>query len=154
MNTNTLTAKTIDCTWVEDAKRVNLAELSALYKMVSMGEKSPQSLAIALSNSMFVCFVYAGDMLIGAGRVLGDGVDTAYLADIAVHPDYQGLGLGDRIVRHLLERSSGHRKVILFAKPGTEPFYRRYGFLRLPTAMALFDDPEAALRKGLLTPEP
>jgi hypothetical protein len=38
----------------------------------------------------------------------------------------------------------------LYANPGTEGFYRRLGFLPMNTAMAIWDDPEAAIRSGVL----
>jgi GNAT superfamily N-acetyltransferase len=67
---------------------------------------------------MFVCFCYDGDALVGAGRALADGLDCACIADVAVHPDHQGRGLGKAIVTHLVERSRGHKKIILYANPG------------------------------------
>lgn len=68
--------------------------------------------------------------------------------------DHQGRGLGQEIVRRLVEQCRGHRKIILYANPGTEPFYERLGFLRMTTAMAIWDDPAAALAAGLLREGP
>jgi predicted N-acetyltransferase YhbS len=87
---------------------------------------------------------------VGAGRALADGLDAAYLADIAVHPDHQGRGLGQAIVRDLVQQCHGHRKIILYANPGAEPFYRRLGFLPMNTAMAIWHDPAAGVAAGLL----
>ena len=47
----------------------------------------------------------------------------------------------------------GHRKVILYANPGTEGFYRRLGFLSMNTAMAVWSDPGAAVSTGILRPD-
>jgi predicted N-acetyltransferase YhbS len=102
------------------------------------------------ANSMFVRFVYGDGRLVGAGRALADGLDCAYIADVAVHPDHQGTGLGQALIRSLLAGASGHKKVILYANPGTEGFYRRLGFLPMNTAMAVWSDPEAAVRSGIL----
>lgn len=104
-------------------------------------------------NSRYTCFVHAGDVLVGAGRALADGVDCAYIADVAVHPEHQGRGLGSDIVRRLLELADGHKKIILYAAPGTEDFYRRLGFLHMNTAMAVWSDPRRAVDTGLLRPE-
>lgn len=140
--------------WVDDAADVDLNELADLYRAAPLGDKQPESLATVLSNTRYLCFVYAGDRLIGAGRALADGVDCAYIAAVAVHPDYQGRGVGAQIVRRLAERARGHKKIILYAKPGTEGFYGRLGFRRMNTAMAIWHDPEAAIRAGLLSAEP
>jgi GNAT superfamily N-acetyltransferase len=143
-----------DYTWVYDVAAVDLEELSRLYRIAPLGDKPPQTLATVFGNSMFTCFVYANGVLVGAGRVLADGLDCAYIADVAVHPDHQGHGLGTAIIRQLVTRSQGHQKIILYANPGTEPFYARLGFLRMNTAMAIWRDPARAIETGLLTAAP
>src|SRR5262245_56145532 len=99
---------------------------------------------------MFTCFAYAGGALVGAGRALADGLDCAYIADVAVHPEHQGRGLGAAIIRELMARCKDHRKIILYANPGTEEFYARLGFLRMNTAMGFWRDPAHAIETGLL----
>lgn len=143
-----------DYAWVYDADAVDWEELSALYRIAPLGDKPPEALATVFGNSMFMCFVYADSILVGAGRALADGLDCAYIADVAVHPGHQGHGLGSAIIRQLVKLSAGHKKIILYANPGTEGLYRRLGFLRMNTAMAIWRDPAAAVRSGLLAAEP
>ena len=140
--------------WIDDAGAVNLDELSNLYRIAPLGDKPPAALATVFGNSMFTCFAYAGRLLAGAGRVLADGLDCAYFADVAVHPDHQGHGLGTEIIRRLVERASGHKKIILYARAGTEGFYRKLGFLHMNTAMAIWRDPTLAIESGLLSAGP
>ena len=140
--------------WVHDMAGVDLDELSGLYRIAPLGEKPPDALATVFGNSMFMCFVYAGDVLVGAGRVLADGLDCAYIADVAVHPDHQGRGLGKAIIQKLVGFSRGHKKIILYANPGTEGFYSRLGFLRMNTAMAIWHDPARAIQSGVLAANP
>ena len=142
-----------DYTWVHDAGDVDFAELSELYRIAPLGNKPPDALATVFGNSMFVCFVYAGDVLAGAGRALADGLDCDYITDVAVRPDHQGRGLGQEIIRRLVARAAGPKKIILYANPGTEGFYRRLGFLRMNTAMAIWHDPARAIESGLLSVE-
>ena len=139
-----------DYTWVHDVSAVDLDELSNLYRIAPLGDKPPDALATVFGNSMFACFVYAGGVLAGAGRALADGLDCAYIADVAVHPDHQGRGLGKAIIRRLVESAQGHKKIILYANPGTEGFYGSLGFLRMNTAMAIWRDPARAIESGLL----
>jgi GNAT superfamily N-acetyltransferase len=143
-----------DYTWTGDVGAVNLDELSALYRIAPLGIKPPGALATVFGNSMFACFAYSGGTLAGAGRVLADGLDCAYLADVAVHPEHQGHGLGSEIIRRLVDLSRGHKKIILYANPGTEGFYRKLGFLHMNTAMAIWHDPARALESGLLSETP
>jgi len=50
-----------------------------------------------------------------------------------------------------VEQSRGHKKIILYAVPGREPFYRKFGFLRMKTAMAIFDNQQQQLERGYLS---
>ena len=126
-------------------------ELSRLYRVAPLGDKKPADLQLVFSNSMFKCFVYDAGTLVAAGRAVADGKDCSYICDIAVAPDRQGLGLGKDMVAALVRLSQGHKKIILYAVAGKEPFYRKLGFKRMATAMAIFANQEQALKDGLLT---
>ena len=136
--------------WTEDASAVDFAELSELYRIAPLGIKPPDALKTVFGHSMFVCFAYAGDVLAGAGRALADGLDCAYIADVAVHPEHQGRGLGRAIIRRLVARADGHKKIILYANPGREGFYRKLGFLPMNTALAIWRDPAEGIQSGVL----
>ncbi len=137
--------------WIDHLRDVDWDELSELYRIAPLGEKSPDYLRTAFGNSRYVALVYAQGRLVGAGRALADGVDCAYLSDIAVHPQQQGTGLGKAIVEHLVQRAQGHRKILLYANPGKEGFYLRLGFKRMNTAMAMFADEAGALATGVVS---
>ena len=136
--------------WAYSQDSIDWEELSNLYKAAPLGDKKPADLKKAFSNSMFKCFIYESGKLVGVGRALADGVDCSYLCDVAVLPDYQGCGLGKSIVAKLVELSRGHRKIILYAYPGKETFYKKLGFKRMSTAMAIFDNQNQALELGLV----
>ena len=142
-----------DYSWIYDHDELDWEDLSELYRIAPLGDKPPENLATVFQNSMFECFVYDDDRLIGAGRALADGLDCSYVADVAVDPDYQGQGLGKTIIGRLVELSAGHKKIILYANPGTEGFYARLGFLRMKTAMAIWHNRESAIENGLLADE-
>jgi len=44
----------------------------------------------------------------------------------------------------------GHGEIILYAVPGKEGFYRKLGFERMTTAMAIFDDQAGAAARGYI----
>lgn len=136
--------------WKYDYEEIDWNELSALYKLASMGKKNPNDLMTVFSNSRYTCFVFVDSLLIGAGRALADGVDCSYICDVAVYPQYQGLGLGKKIVQNLVQLSQGHNKIILYANPGKEGFYSKLGFMKMNTAMAIFRNQSSALEAGLL----
>ena len=90
-------------------------------------------------------------MLIGVGRALADGTDCSYICDVAVHPEYQGLGLGKKIIEKLVALSEGHKKIILYTNPGKEGFYSKLGFHKMSTAMAIFSNQKQAIESGLIS---
>ncbi len=141
----------MDHSWVYDESAVDWGELSELYRKAPLGDKSPMDLQTVFSNSRFKCFVYANEELIGVGRALADGLDCAYIADVAVHPEFQGKGLGTAIIEKLVSLSKGHKKIILYANPGTEGFYQTIGFHRMKTAMAIWRNQDQAIKAGLIS---
>jgi ribosomal protein S18 acetylase RimI-like enzyme len=136
--------------WSESTEGLDWHELSALYHAAPLGNKNPADLQTVFSNSRFMCLVRDQGRLVGAGRALADGVDCAYLCDVAVLPSHQGTGLGKAIVKRLVALSSGHKKIILYSVPGKEPFYRKLGFRRMCTAMAIFENQAGAFARGYI----
>jgi citrate lyase synthetase len=134
--------------WSHTIDDVDWNELSALYLAAPLGNKSPENLKTAFTNSLFKCFVREDGKLVGVGRALADGIDCSYLCDIAILPSHQGIGLGQQIVSKLVDLSRGHKKIILYAVPGKEPFYMRFGFRRMKTAMAIFENQAQAIERG------
>lgn len=137
--------------WIYETNNINWKELSNLYKIAPLGDKKAENLQTVFSNSMYKCFVYHSDNLVGVGRALADGVDCSYICDVAIHPDFQGQGIGKEIVLKLVALSKEHNKIILYANPGKEPFYSKLGFAKMNTAMAIFTNQEQAKKVGLLT---
>jgi GNAT superfamily N-acetyltransferase len=136
--------------WEYRDDAVEWDDLSELYRVAPLGIKPASTLATVFPNSMFKCFVFADGLLVGAGRAVADGLDCSYIADVAVHPDHQGRGLGKAIILRLVELSAGHKKIILYANPGKEGFYAKLGFLPMNTAMAIWSDRDGAIASGIL----
>lgn len=137
--------------WQYNQENISWNELSELYKIAPLGEKDPKDLEIVFGNSRFKCFAFYENKVVAVGRALADGADCSYLCDVAVHPSFQGLGLGKAVVLKLVEFSEGHKKILLYANPGKELFYKKFGFSRMNTAMAIFKNHDDAVRKGFIS---
>ncbi len=140
-------------TWTYTIDGVDWQELEALYRAAPLGNKDAAGLQTVYTNSRYCCFARENGALVGAGRALSDGADCSYVCDVAVLPSHQGTGVGKEIVATLVRMSEGHRKIILYAVPGKEAFYRKFGFRRMLTAMAIFPDPQDAVARGYITEE-
>ena len=75
--------------------------------------------------------------LVGAGRMLSDGLCYGTIYDVGVLEAYQGQGVGKGIMEALL-KGSGHLLVYLTSTFGSEEFYRKLGFKKHKTAYAKY----------------
>ena len=137
--------------WSESIEALDWQALQALYQAAPLGNKTAKDLETVFTNSRFRCLAYEDGRLVAAGRALADGADASYICDVAVLPSHQGTGLGKEIVKRLVALSSDHKKIILYSVPGKEGFYRKLGFLRMLTAMAIFENPTKAIERGHLS---
>jgi ribosomal protein S18 acetylase RimI-like enzyme len=138
-------------TWSDSVDGVDWDELEALYRAAPLGNKSAAGLRTVFGNSRYRLFAFEGGRLVAAGRALADGADCSYICDVAVMPSHQGTGLGRQIVSKLVALSQGHKKIILYSVPGKEAFYRKFGFRRMLTAMAIFDNQPQAMERGYVS---
>lgn len=87
----------------------------------------------SLSSSIFQVTLRDKDKLIGAARIVGDGAMYFYIQDVIVSPDFQGLGLGHKLMQEiedfLSKNTTPGATVGLLAAKGKEGFYKKYGYL-------------------------
>ena len=117
---------------------INWAELEALFALAELGGRSGDKLRRAFLNSTAVCYAFDQAMLVGVSRAISDGEYHAVIYDVAVHPEYQRLGVGRLVMSQLLSRLPVWR-VMLIASSDVQPFYRQLGFAPYPDAMARLD---------------
>ncbi len=83
----------------------------------------------AIEGSALVITAREEERLVGFCRCITDGEYTAYIADVAVAPEYQGNGVGSKLVCKALELLEGYEAVDLIASEASVEFYERFGFL-------------------------
>jgi N-acetylglutamate synthase-like GNAT family acetyltransferase len=110
-------------------------QLAALFRAAALGRRSTDQIAKAFDSSRYKVFAVHRGRLVGAGRAFGDEVDCAVICDLAVDPDFQANGLGERMLESLKHDVRHHLRIILYAKPGKESFYLKRGFRQMKTAM-------------------
>ncbi|MDL4843016.1 GNAT family N-acetyltransferase [Aquibacillus rhizosphaerae] len=84
----------------------------------------------AICNSWYSISIYENKQLIGYGRMISDGIYQTLICDVMVHPDYQNLGIGTKVMNSLLGKcnQAGIKWVQLFSAKGKFNFYEKLGF--------------------------
>ena len=115
-------------------KTACLDEIVALYKDAgwwkdSYGE-TPEFLQGIVSDSALFAGAFEKNKLIGMGRALSDKASDAYIQDVAVLKEFQGRGIGKKIIQTLIAglKAWGVDWIGLIAEPGTTGFYEDLGF--------------------------
>ena len=92
--------------------------------------QKPQSLYQALINSHTLVSAWDGEMLVGIGNAISDGFLVVYYPHLLVRPDYQGQGIGRKIVDILKKRYDGMHMHMLVSDREAIAFYEKCGFTR------------------------
>jgi predicted N-acetyltransferase YhbS len=95
----------------------------------SSAEKPAQLLA-ALRNSHSLVTARNGERLIGLGNAISDGHLVVYYPHMLVHPEYQGKGVGRKMMQALQSRYAGFHQQMLVADGQAIDFYSSLGFER------------------------
>ncbi|HYF62120.1 MAG TPA: GNAT family N-acetyltransferase [Herpetosiphonaceae bacterium] len=69
----------------------------------------------------------ASGQVVGFVTAISDGVLTAFIPLLEVLPDYQGRGIGQELVRRMLERLRQLYAIDLLCDADLQPFYARLG---------------------------
>jgi GNAT superfamily N-acetyltransferase len=133
----------------DNVENICWEELARVIELAPLGKRDIGKLEKAFRNSEMRCFAYHDEKLIGAGRGISDGALRAAIYDMVVLPEYQEKGIGTMIMDYLLDRANAEI-IMLFANPGKEPFYGKFGFRKMKTAMAIMDNTEYRLKQGLI----
>jgi predicted N-acetyltransferase YhbS len=99
--------------------------------------KDIDSIRKAFQASAKVVTAWHNQQLVGAGRMLTDGVCYASVFDVGVLPTFQKRGVGKGLMIELM-KGNEHLCVHLTSTFGNEEFYGKLGFRRHKTAMAKY----------------
>ena len=95
-----------------------------------------------LDNSDFIIACKDGSETVGCARIFWDKGYIAYLADVMVDPNYQGQGIGKKLVLECRDyihdqlRDDWKIKIVIVSSKGKEKFYEKLGFTSRPNDTA------------------
>src|SRR6056297_1009616 len=112
-------------------KNFNKKDVLDLYKLNGWSSaQKPELLIKALKNSHTLLLAYYEDKLVGLGNALSDGYLAVYYSHLLVHPDFQGQGIGSRIMQRFQEIYGNFHQQVLIADGKAVEFFKKFGFKR------------------------
>jgi len=125
----------------EGQNSVDFPQLKALFEVAAFWARirKIEDLEIAIAHSQAVVSVWERDRMIGFARATSDGVYRATIWDVVIHPDYQGGGLGRKLVQTVLSHPLMCRvERVYLMTTYQQSFYERIGFqINASTTMVL-----------------
>jgi len=126
----------MDATTLEIKTRHDLPfdQLVELYNSVGWqaytNAKQAPKLQDAIRNSTYVVTAWDENRLVGLARCISDDVSICYLQDILIHPNYQRLGLGRKLLMNCLARFEHVRMKVLMTddEERQKKFYESLGY--------------------------
>jgi len=120
---------------IKEYTSYNPDETFPLYKSVGWTNytDNPKMLENAYNNSLKSYAAYDNEKLIGIIRIVGDGSSIILIQDILIYPDYQRLGIGTRLIKHILNEFKDVYQIQLVTDniDKTKAFYKSLGFNEL-----------------------
>ena len=116
---------------LDDAKqRVDREEVHRFISEVSYWGfgRSREDQDRLIDDAARVVGLYDGDRQIGFCRAASDGTSFVYLADVYVLDGYRGRGLGEALVREMVEHGPLAHLRWLLHTTDMHPLYRKVGF--------------------------
>lgn len=113
-------------------------DVLALFRRLNwakMDTRSATRFEEALRRSWPIVTAWDNDKLAGICRVVTDGEYTAYISELAVAPQYQGIGIGRELLQEALALLDGFDTIVLVTSMATREFWRKFGFEETNGAM-------------------
>jgi len=120
---------------------IDLDAVTRLYRESTLGERRPVDnkpvMEAMIRNANLVITAWHESKLVGLSRSLTDFAYVAYLADLAVHLEYQNLGIGTELVAQTRSALEPTCLLTLLAAPKANDFYPKIGFEHHPRAWVI-----------------
>lgn len=96
-----------------------------------------EKIKIAFESSYKVVTAWDKEKLVGAGRMISDGVCYGAIFDVGVLPEYQKKGIGRGVMNELL-KGNDNIPIHLTSTFGNEEFYKKLSFKKHKTAYSRY----------------
>lgn len=109
----------------------------SLRSSVGWNNFAKEQVSKSIENSLYSVTAVNNGETVAMGRLIGDGL-YYLIVDVVVRPEFQGMGIGSKIIDMLLayvDKTTpvgGRSSVQLIAELGKEDFYIKKGFKMIP----------------------
>jgi N-acetylglutamate synthase-like GNAT family acetyltransferase len=142
--------------YADQFSEADLDQLVSLFQAAAFWAKdrTRKDMAIAVAHSYPTVTAWDGPNLIGFARATSDGVFRATIWDVVISSDYQGSGLGRKLVETLVAHPHMSRvERVYLMTTHQQGFYARIGFEENPsTTMVLYNNAEIEMLPALGQP--
>ncbi len=150
----------MDCRKIQFCDRrsqVDFQQLQGLFNLAAFWarDRSLEDMQIAIANSDPVITAWDTRLkaspdeqhMIGFARATSDGIYRATIWDVVIHPDYQGAGLGRKLVQTVISHPKLSRvERIYLMTTHQQEFYKKIGFeSNTSTTLVLHNQPVEAI---------
>ncbi len=114
----------------DDKSRLDRAEVHRFLSEEAYWAKgrTRETVDALIDGAARVVGVYDGDRQVGYCRAATDGVSFVYLADVYLLPEYRGRGLGEELVREMIDNGPYAGLRWLLHTRDMHALYRKLGF--------------------------
>lgn len=124
---------------ISNRRHIPIGEIVALYRANNWSSvDKPSELHKALTNSHSLFSAWDNDKLVGIGNAISDGYLVVYYPHLLVHPDYQGKGIGQMIMKRMQKKYGGFHMQMLTADGKAIDFYKKVGFVKAGQTEAMW----------------
>lgn len=104
-------------------------EVIALYNKAGLRQPHDERrMDLMLHHANMKISAWHNGELVGFLRAFTDFCFDCYINDIAVDPEYQGMGIGQELVEQLKRQLEKETLIFLISASGSRDFYKKIGF--------------------------
>ena len=120
-------------------KRPSVDQIIELYDSAGLPRPTHDKERIQkmFESSNLIVTAWDNDLLIGVSRSITDWVWSCYLADLAIHPDYQKDGIGKKLVQLTKDKLGDESMMLLLSVPTAMEYYPKIGMTKEDRAFTI-----------------
>jgi len=116
---------------IKEIRNIPENQLIEIYKLNEwFSAEKPDLLYKALTNSHTLISAWINGKLVGIANAISDGYLVVYYPHMLVHPEYQGKGVGTKMMEALQKKYKHFHQQMLVADGKAIEFYKKHGFER------------------------